>query len=224
MQPRGVLVVVREPDFQIRQISANVDDVLGRSVADVLGRHLYAAVQTIEEPNRAASLTALYDTAVRAVRELTGSDRVMVYRYDEECNGEVVAACKRDSLNSFLGLHYRSTAIPAQARGRYENNRLRLTSDADYTPAPLTPTTTSPSLRCSVIERRRRVVRCHGAVTIRSADCEGSNLTCGRPVRGCGPTLPATPHTSAISAAVRMSAGGPAHTGAPSRSTTIWSQ
>jgi serine phosphatase RsbU (regulator of sigma subunit) len=83
----------------------------------------------------------LYDTAARAVRDLTGFDRVMVYRYDEDYNGEVVAESKRADLNSFLGLHYPSTDIPAQARALYEKSWLRLISDVGYTPAPLVPTT-----------------------------------------------------------------------------------
>ena len=57
----------------------------------------YQAVRgSVEELNRAATLTELYDTAARAVRDLTGFDRVMVYRYDEDYNGEVVAESKRD--------------------------------------------------------------------------------------------------------------------------------
>ncbi len=44
IQPRGVLAVVREPDFEVRQVSANVAELLGRSVDDVLGRHLSALI------------------------------------------------------------------------------------------------------------------------------------------------------------------------------------
>ena len=40
VQPRGVLAVVREPAFEVRQVSANVADLLGRPVDAVLGRHL----------------------------------------------------------------------------------------------------------------------------------------------------------------------------------------
>ncbi len=212
VQPRGVLAVVREPGFEVRQVSANVVELLGRSVDEVLGRHLstligadqaagieraaasmvgdlrqvnplacvldvagrqrafdailrresggvllveleiaygerpfsfpntYQAVRgSVEELNQAATLTELYDATARAVRELTGFDRVMVYRYDEDYNGEVVAESKREDLNSFLGLHYPSTDIPAQARALYENNWIRLISDVDYAPVPLVP-------------------------------------------------------------------------------------
>lgn len=101
----------------------------------------YQAVRgSVDELNRAATLSELYDATARAVRELTGFDRVMVYRYDEDYNGEVVAEAKLDDLNSFLGLHYPSTDIPAQARALYEKNWLRLIDDVGYTPAPLVPT------------------------------------------------------------------------------------
>ena len=102
----------------------------------------YQAVRSsVEDLNRASTLSELYDTTARAVRDLTGFDRVMVYRYDEDFNGEVVAESKRPDLNSFLGLHYPSTDIPAQARALYEKNWIRLISDVDYTPAPLIPGT-----------------------------------------------------------------------------------
>ena len=211
IQPRGVLAVVREPGLDIRQISANVADLLGHEVDDVLGRPLavligdeqaariqqaasafgdlrqrnpleleivvageprpfdallhrepggvllveleiaygerpfsfpntYQAVRnSVEQLNRAESMTELYDTTARAVRDLLGFDRVMVYRYDRDYNGEVVAECKREDLNSFLGLHYPASDIPAQARAMYEKSWLRLISDVDYTPAPLVP-------------------------------------------------------------------------------------
>ena len=77
----------------------------------------YQAVRgTVGELNRASSLDELYDITARAVRTLTGFDRVMVYRYDADYNGEVVAEAKVAQLNSFLGLHYPASDIPAQAR------------------------------------------------------------------------------------------------------------
>ncbi|CCG02138.1 SpoIIE family protein phosphatase [Blastococcus saxobsidens] len=100
----------------------------------------YQAVRgTIGELNRAGTLQELYDITARAVRELTGFDRVMVYRYDADHNGEVVAEAKAPHLNSFLGLHYPASDIPAQARALYEKNWIRLISDVDYAPVPLQP-------------------------------------------------------------------------------------
>ncbi|MGY1607978.1 SpoIIE family protein phosphatase [Geodermatophilus sp. SYSU D00700] len=100
----------------------------------------YQAVRgTVAELNRAATLQELYDTTARAVRDLTGFDRVMVYRYDADYNGEVVAEARAGHLGSFLGLHYPASDIPAQARALYEKNWLRLISDVDYVPSPIRP-------------------------------------------------------------------------------------
>ena len=72
-------------------------------------------------------------------------------------------------LNSFLGLHYPASDIPAQARALYEKNWIRLISDVDYIPArcsrpctrsgrPLDLTAaasrwTSPTPRCAASRR-----------------------------------------------------------------------
>lgn len=94
----------------------------------------------LTELDRATSLQDMYEVAVRRVRGLTGFDRVMLYRFDAEYNGEVVAEAKREDLNAFLGLHYPASDIPPQARALYEKNWIRLISDIDYTPAAIVPT------------------------------------------------------------------------------------
>ncbi len=83
----------------------------------------------------------LYRIAVEEMRRLTGFDRVMIYRFDREWNGEVVEEDKTLGLNSFLGLRYPASDIPAQARALYRENWLRLIADVGYRPAPLVPAT-----------------------------------------------------------------------------------
>ncbi|MFP5372018.1 MAG: SpoIIE family protein phosphatase [Actinomycetes bacterium] len=86
-----------------------------------------------------ATLGELTEVLARDVRGLTGFDRVMVYRFDAEWNGEVVAEDRRPDLDPFLGLHYPAADIPAQARALYLANWLRLIPDATYRPVPLEP-------------------------------------------------------------------------------------
>lgn len=88
----------------------------------------------------ADTVSSLADALAREVRDATGFDRVMVYRFDEEWNGEVIAEERRDDLNPFLGLHYPHTDIPAQARRLYTVNWIRLIVDIGYEPVPLVPT------------------------------------------------------------------------------------
>lgn len=73
------------------------------------------------------------------IRSLLAFDRVMVYRFDRNWNGEVVAEERRDDLNPFLGLHYPATDIPAQARRLYTINWTRLIADIGYQPVHLEP-------------------------------------------------------------------------------------
>ncbi len=101
----------------------------------------YQAVRdAVAELNRTAELGDLYRVTVRVVRELTGFDRVMLYRFDPDWNGEVVAEARREDLEPFLGLHYPATDIPEQARRLYERNWLRAIPDVRYRPVPLLAT------------------------------------------------------------------------------------
>ena len=75
----------------------------------------------------------------RLFRELTGYDRVMIYRFDDDGHGEVFAETRRPELEAFLGNRYPASDIPQIARRLYERNRVRLLVDVDYTPAPLEP-------------------------------------------------------------------------------------
>ena len=79
------------------------------------------------------------DASARWIRLLSGFDRVMVYRFDADWNGEVIAERKRDDLNTFLGLHYPASDIPAQARELYRRHWLRLIPDVGYASVPLVP-------------------------------------------------------------------------------------
>jgi two-component system, chemotaxis family, sensor kinase Cph1 len=98
---------------------------------------LRSSVLRLQNAHDIPSLTA---TAAEEVRTLTGFDRVMVYRFDDEWNGEVVAESKREDLESFLGWHYPASDIPAQARRLYTVNWLRFIVDVGYQPVPIVPT------------------------------------------------------------------------------------
>lgn len=74
--------------------------------------------------------------AVRQMRALTGFDRVMVYRFDPDGSGVVIAESARSSLEPYLGLHYPASDIPKQARALYERNWLRIIADVDAPPWP----------------------------------------------------------------------------------------
>jgi chemotaxis family two-component system sensor kinase Cph1 len=85
----------------------------------------------------ATSLHMLCQAVADETRAITGYDRVMIYRFDKNYNGEVYAESKSESVEAFLGLHYPHTDIPPQARALYCTNLIRLIADVDYTPVPI---------------------------------------------------------------------------------------
>jgi two-component system, chemotaxis family, sensor kinase Cph1 len=68
---------------------------------------------------------------------ITGYDRVMIYCFDKDYNGQVYAESKREDMEPFLGLYYPHTDIPAQARELYLRNPIRMIADVGYEPVPL---------------------------------------------------------------------------------------
>lgn len=99
---------------------------------------LYPAIRRFMEAiEHAATLTDLCDLAATHVRQLTGLDRVLVYRFDEDWNGAVVAENRNEVLPSYLDLRFPESDIPAQARELYRQNRVRLIANNDYQPVPL---------------------------------------------------------------------------------------
>lgn len=79
------------------------------------------------------------DETARIVRALTGYDRVMVYRFDEQGHGEVYSESKIPELESYLGNWYPASDIPQIARRLYERNRIRVLVDVTYKPVPVEP-------------------------------------------------------------------------------------
>lgn len=94
-------------------------------------------IQFVTQMNNTKSLKDLCALVAQGTREITGYDCVMIYRFDEQYNGEVFAENCREDLEPFLGLHYPHTDIPVQARELYIKNQLRLIVDIDYEPVPI---------------------------------------------------------------------------------------
>jgi len=72
---------------------------------------------------------AMLEEAVTTVREITGFDREMAYRFHHDDSGEIVAEARAAELASFKGRRFPASDIPAQARRLYTINTLRLIAD-----------------------------------------------------------------------------------------------
>jgi light-regulated signal transduction histidine kinase (bacteriophytochrome) len=208
IQPHGVLLVLREPDLQIVQVSQNTADLLAIAPSELLDsplgnfvetshlqgiqaclegnfEHLNPLPLTVTASNHAPQffngivhrapsgelvlelepcltpwkqnffqfhhqvkntltqiqttrdLTQLCNLIVQEIRAITGFDRVMVYRFNEQGDGTVIAEERQPHLEAYLGLHYPDTDVPKQAKHLYTLNWLRLIPDVNYQPSPL---------------------------------------------------------------------------------------
>ncbi len=79
----------------------------------------------------------LVQLAAEETRRITGFDRVMVYQFDDQWNGVVIAEDRNDVLPSYLDLRFPASDIPRQARELYRTNRLRLIASSNYEPVKL---------------------------------------------------------------------------------------
>ena len=96
---------------------------------------LYSRMEKfIWEVQRPETLADLCMAIPTLMRQLTAYDRVMVYRFDRDGHGEVIAEEKETGMEPFLGLHYPATDIPRQARELYIRQRIRMIGDTGYHP------------------------------------------------------------------------------------------
>ncbi len=96
-----------------------------------LARHFVPAIQA------AASIAELAEMAAAEMKRLTGFGRCIVYSFDSEGHGDVLAERSDEGYDSYLGHRFPATDIPSQARDLYLLNHIRLIPDANYQPVAL---------------------------------------------------------------------------------------
>jgi len=95
------------------------------------------AMAAIEAGN---TIEEVSQSAIRELRKITGFDGIMMYRFDEEWNGTVIAEDKTDEgLEHYLGHTFPGSDVPRQARELYLKNPYRLIPDREYEPIRLQP-------------------------------------------------------------------------------------
>jgi chemotaxis family two-component system sensor kinase Cph1 len=102
--------------------SVNIQHLIGTSLSEMVGD---------------GNLKSLLENSVTGVNSIIDFDRVMIYRFAEDGNGEVVAESKNNNLESWLGLHYPESDNPKQARELYKKNLTRLVADVNVLPSRL---------------------------------------------------------------------------------------
>lgn len=120
-----ILEIEKEPHVQGSQLSfVNI-------YQDV--KHTMAAIEACRDTEETCRVVA------SELKKLSGFDKVMVYRFDEDWNGDVVAEEMEPGMESYIGLKFPASDIPKQARDLYKRSAYRLIPNIQYEPVRLYP-------------------------------------------------------------------------------------
>ena len=89
--------------------------------------------------NVANTLEEVAQYALWELKRLTGFDRLMMYRFDEEWNGTVIAEVREEHMEPYEGLCFPGADIPRIARELYVRYPYRHIPNRDYEPVKLLP-------------------------------------------------------------------------------------
>ena len=112
--------------------------------ADLSGARGFKMLSGImEDIETCTSEDELFQLTTELLRHVTGFDRIMIYSFDSDWNGQVLAEDRRSGLESYEGLRFPHWDIPRQARAMMEKIPLRIIEHVHQTPVPIR-TETSP--------------------------------------------------------------------------------
>jgi light-regulated signal transduction histidine kinase (bacteriophytochrome) len=86
-----------------------------------------------------ASLNDAAEKVARELKKISGFDKVMIYRFDDDWNGHVIAEEQEPDMESYMNFTFPASDIPRQARDLYEKNPYRFIPDTGYVPVKLYP-------------------------------------------------------------------------------------
>ncbi|HVW95585.1 MAG TPA: GAF domain-containing protein [Mucilaginibacter sp.] len=96
-------------------------------------KHSIAAIE------QAATVQEVCEVAISELKKISGFDGVLMYQFDKDWNGTVIAEIKDKRLDPYMGQTFPASDIPRQARELYLKNPYRLIPNREYTPVRLFP-------------------------------------------------------------------------------------
>ena len=147
--PQGILILELEPALSQENIPFLSFYHLAR-----------ASINRLEET---ANLRDFCQIIVQEVRKVTGFDRVMLYKFDDDGHGSVIAEEKLESLEPYLGLHYPESDIPKPARKLFCANWIRFIPNSHATNVEIIPSIHPVTQRATDLTNSilRSASRCH---------------------------------------------------------------
>ncbi|MHA7581726.1 diguanylate cyclase domain-containing protein [Paenibacillus vandeheii] len=123
-ESEGLLILELEPSYEKGNMEGNDFEWISR---------FFSRIKSTDNRVEASQIAA------EQVKDMLGYDRVMIYEFDEQWNGKVIAEAREEELEPFLGHHYPASDIPKQARELYLRNWLRTIVNVNYQPVEIVP-------------------------------------------------------------------------------------
>ncbi len=114
---------VQEPSAESASFLAVYQDI----------KYIIALLDATDSPEQACEI------AIRELKRISGFDRIMIYQFDEDWNGRVIAETLEEGMEPYLGLVFPASDVPRQARDLYLKNPYRQIPDSEYVPVKLYP-------------------------------------------------------------------------------------
>lgn len=130
-----VIAHFKDPFYLVEIDLDSPEEVENGSFVDVY-QELKYAMTAIES---ARTVREAVDIAARELKKSSGFDKVMIYRFDEDWNGHVLAEEREPDMESYLDFTFPASDIPRQARELYLKNAYRLIPNREYQPVKLYP-------------------------------------------------------------------------------------
>jgi light-regulated signal transduction histidine kinase (bacteriophytochrome) len=134
-QKRFTAVIHIHPKFYLLELEPLED-----SSSDITFISAYQDIKSITTALQdAADISSMSAIAAREIRAFSGFDRVMIYHFDRQWNGKVLAEAQEGSMEPYLNLTFPASDVPSQARALYLKNPYRLIPDIQAAPVRLYP-------------------------------------------------------------------------------------
>lgn len=99
----------------------------------------HLAKASINKLQATASLEDYCQIIAETVRKVTEFDRVMLYKFNDDGHGCVLAEERKESMETYLGLNFPESDIPKPAREMFLSNLIRSIQDSQEEPVDIFP-------------------------------------------------------------------------------------
>lgn len=125
-ESQGSLVLECEPYMPVQH---------GQQILDLTGGY----TRFLEKLDQQDSLVTQAQLTTQFVQQVLDYDQVMLYRFDEDWHGEVIAETSKPGMHSYLHHHFPASDIPAQARALLLQKPVRQIANVSAAAVDITP-------------------------------------------------------------------------------------